>query len=167
MIIRKGGVSLESLTHVIAEVGLEAQVAITQLGKKHTKKESEKLEAPGQFLRHYSPDINSFLYQGELTREELVLSKAILIDFGSILADQRDKVKHYIDLSPTGDLLEAINKVYDALRWAETNEDADFILMIDILHMRDQGKLDSNCKGIEHIEALFDKLFRAASGKNA
>ena len=96
-----------------------------------------------------------------------MLSKAILIDFGSILANQRDKVKHYIDLSPTGDLLEAINKVYDALRWAETNEDAEFILMIDILHMRDQGKLDSNCKGIEHIEALFDKLFRAASGKNA
>ena len=32
VIIRKGGVSLESLTHVIAEVGLEKSVAITQLG---------------------------------------------------------------------------------------------------------------------------------------
>jgi len=47
VIIRKGGVSLDSLKHVIAEVGLETSVAITQLGSKHSKKESEKLEAPG------------------------------------------------------------------------------------------------------------------------
>ena len=95
------------------------------------------------------------------------LSQAILIDFGSIFADKRDKVKHYVDLSPEGDLLEAINRVYDELRWAETNKDAEFILMTDILYMRDQGKLDKSCKGIEHIDALFDRLFRAASGKNA
>ena len=95
------------------------------------------------------------------------LSQAILIDFGSIFADKRDKVKHYVDLSPEGDLLEAINRVYDELRWAETNKDAEFILMTDILCMRDQGKLDKSCKGIEHIDALFDRLFRAASGKNA
>ena len=167
MIIRKGGVSLESLQHVIAELSLETQVAISQLGKKHAKKETEQLQAPGQFLRHYSPDINSFLYQGEITRDELVLDKAILIDFGSTFAEQRLNVKHYMDLSPTGDLFEAINKVYDALRWAETNEDAEFVLMTDILHIRDQGKLDSDCKGMEHIDALFDRLYRAASGKNA
>ena len=70
-------------------------------------------------------------------------------------------------MSPNGDLLEAISKVYDALRWAETNDDAEFVLMTDILHMRDQGLLDSNCKGMEHIDALYDRLFRAASGKNA
>jgi len=70
-------------------------------------------------------------------------------------------------LSPSGDFYEAINKIYDALRWAETNADAEFVLMTDILNMRDQGKIDSTCKGIEHIDALFDRLFRAASGKNA
>ena len=53
------------------------------------------------------------------------------------------------------------------MRWAETNKDAEFILMTDILHMRDKGKLDKGCKGIEHIDALFDRLFRAASGKVA
>jgi len=68
-----------------------------------------------------------------------------------------------MDLSPTGDVYEAINKVYDALRWAETNE-AEFVLMTDIVHVRDQGLLDSRCKGTEHIDALFDRLFRAASG---
>lgn len=40
MIIRKGGVSLESLKQAIAEIGLETQVAITQLGSKHKKEES-------------------------------------------------------------------------------------------------------------------------------
>ena len=76
-------------------------------------------------------------------------------------------MKHYVDLSPGGDLLEAINRVYDELRWAETNKDAEFILMTDILHMRDKGKLDKGCQGIEHIDALFDRLYRAASGKVA
>ena len=32
VIIRKGGVSVESLRHMLAEIGLETSVAITQLG---------------------------------------------------------------------------------------------------------------------------------------
>ena len=47
VIIRKGGVSINSLQHVIADVGLDTKVAITQLGQKHAKKETDKLEAPG------------------------------------------------------------------------------------------------------------------------
>jgi len=86
VIIRKGGVSIENLKQVIVEEGLEAQVAITTLGQRQFKKETENLEAPGQFLRHYSPDIVSYLYKGEITREELALENAILLDFGAIFA---------------------------------------------------------------------------------
>ena len=82
-------------------------------------------------------------------------------------ADQRDKVKNYVDLSPSGNLFEAINRVYDELRWAETNKDAEFILMTNVIYVKNQGKLDANCKGIEHIDALYDRLFRAASGQKA
>lgn len=82
--------SIDSLQKVIAEIGLGDSVAVTQLGKKHAKKETERIEAPGQFLRHYSPNISSFLYQGELTREELVLENAIILDFGKMFADKQD-----------------------------------------------------------------------------
>ena len=74
VIIRKGGVSIENLKSQIKDIGLESQVKITQLGSKHSKKETENLEAPGQFLRHYSPDIVSYLYQGSLSFKELDLS---------------------------------------------------------------------------------------------
>jgi len=48
VVIRKGGVSFESLSHVISEIGLETSVAITQLGQKHeTSNESIYQEAPG------------------------------------------------------------------------------------------------------------------------
>mmetsp|Transcript_20727 Transcript_20727/g.27975 ORF Transcript_20727/g.27975 Transcript_20727/m.27975 type:complete len:146 (+) Transcript_20727:520-957(+) len=65
LIIRKGGVSLPNLQQVIAELGLSERASIEQLRRDHSKPETENLEAPGQFLRHYSPDISSYLYRGE------------------------------------------------------------------------------------------------------
>lgn len=35
-----------------------------------TKKESEDQQAPGQFLRHYAPDIESYLYSEKGAEEE-------------------------------------------------------------------------------------------------
>lgn len=93
------------------------------------------MEAPGQFLRHYSPNIVSYLYRDQT---ELDISKAILLDFGQIHAGIKTQVKHYFDLSEQADFLEAIHKVYDGLRWAETNTDADFVLITDIVHFRDR-----------------------------
>jgi len=43
-----------------------------------------------------------------------------MLDFGKIFLSMRDKVKYYCDLSPEGDYIEAINVIYDKLRWAET-----------------------------------------------
>ena len=48
-------------------------------------------------------------------------------------AEHKDEVKHYTDLSESGDILEAINHVYDVLRWAETKQDAQTVLITDIL----------------------------------
>jgi len=80
-----------------------------------------------------------------------------------------------MDLSPSADYFEAISKVYDALRWAETNTDAECVLITDILALKDTaalavnetGRGEDKSKGREHLEALFDRLFRAASGKSA
>ena len=83
LIIRKGGVSMQSLQQVIADLGLADRTEIEQLVREHSKPETENLEAPGQFLRHYSPDIVSYLYRDTTEKD---LSKAILLDFGQIHA---------------------------------------------------------------------------------
>ena len=112
------------------------------------------MEAPGQFLRHYSPDIDSFLYKGE----ELHTKDVVLLDFGGALKHKKDEVKHYRDLSEAGDVLEAIHNIYDYLRWAETLDDVSACL---ITHLID---IQIEVKNSEHLDGLFDRVFRATSG---
>jgi hypothetical protein len=69
-------------------------------------------------------------------------------------------VKYYEDLSVGGNFLEAVNRIYDVLRWAETKQDCTHVLIIDLV------KLFPNSDS-EHLPALYDRLFRAASGKAA
>jgi len=92
----------------------------------------------------------------------------VFLDFGKTFAHLKNDVKHYLDLSPNGDFLEAINKVYDTLRWAETKQDASCVLIINLLHLSESQTFDSRAHtGAEHMEALFDRLFRATSGQCA
>ena len=114
-------------------------------------------------MRHYSPDIVSFLFQGETQKE---IGRAIVLDFGQVHASLKTQAKHYFDLSEEGNILEAIHKVYDALRWAETNTDAEYVLITDIVHFRDRFTEEGNA-GVEHLDALYDRLFRATSGQSA
>lgn len=67
LILRRGGVSAQSLQAHVDQSDALKKYKITISAKKHNefKKETEKLEGPGQFLRHYAPDIDSFLFRGE------------------------------------------------------------------------------------------------------
>jgi hypothetical protein len=89
------------------------------------------------------------------------MAEAVLIDFAGTFASQQPNMMYYYDLSPEGNILEAISRVYDVLRWAETKADAKCVLIINLMHFEFKGT------GGEHIEALFDRLFRATSGNNA
>ena len=113
-------------------------------------------------MRHYSPDITSYLFRGQTDKD---IGKSIFLDFGKTHAELKEVAKHYYDLSEESDFLVAIHRVYDALRWAETNTDAEYVLITDIAHYKDRYNKDSN--GFEHLEALFDRLFRATSGQQA
>lgn len=62
IVIRKGGVSMQNLEDKLSQ--LTHKFTVTHLGQK-SKSESTKCEAPGQFLRHYSPDIVSYLFDGD------------------------------------------------------------------------------------------------------
>lgn len=63
------------------------------------------------------------------------LGESVLLDFGNLFGHLRDKVKYYLDLSHKGDYLEAINSLYDALRWAETKEDANFVIITNFIEL--------------------------------
>ena len=47
-----------------------------------------------------------------------------MLDFGGFFSSLKDNVKFYRDLSTSGDYVEAIGRIYDDLRWAETKQDA-------------------------------------------
>ncbi len=119
LVLRRGGVSEQSLQGALKELGLESQATLSAVAHKHHKEEHENLEAPGQFLRHYSPDIDSYLFTGRVP-DSLKLSETVMLDFAGLFKDFRDKVKYYRDLSSKGDYVEAIGRIYDDLRWAET-----------------------------------------------
>ena len=61
-ILRKGGVSEKALQETID--GADLGISATLSSKKHKdfKPETENLEGPGQFLRHYAPNIDTFLF---------------------------------------------------------------------------------------------------------
>jgi len=113
-------------------------------------------------LRHYAPNIDSFLFSGQLTDEKLAFESSVLIDYGGIFADLKENVKHYIDMSPSGSFLEAVNSLYDVLRWSETREDAKSVLIAHVLEVA-----QAEGEGLEHRDALFDRIYRATSGKKA
>jgi hypothetical protein len=48
------------------------------------------------------------------------------------------------------------------LRWAETKEDAKFVIITNFFYLDEKIE---NKTGIEHRAALFDRVFRATSGK--
>lgn len=129
LILRRGGVSEQSLHQTLTELGLTEKVLLSAVAHKHHKPEEENLEAPGQFLRHYSPDIDSFLFTGKVP-DDFDISTVVMLDFGGIFAKEyQSLVKYYRDLSSKGDYLEAIARIYDDLRWAETKQDAKCVLI--------------------------------------
>lgn len=73
------------------------------------------------------------------------------------MSNLESEAMHYIDMSPHGNYLEAINNIYDVLRWSETKEDAKSVLIC--------STMDNGGDGQEHKDALFDRIFRATSGK--
>ena len=75
------------------------------------------------------------MYRGQTEKE---ISKAIVLDFGKVHEHLREEAKHYYDLSEKSDFLQAIHRVYDSLRWAETNTDAEYVLITDIAHYKDR-----------------------------
>jgi hypothetical protein len=104
------------------------------------------------------------LFSGKFETEGFSLEESVLIDYNGMLSSLKNDAKHYIDMSPRGNYIEAINNIYDVLRWAETKSDAKTVLITHML-LLDVNYEDQ--EGAEHRDALFDRVFRATSGRLA
>eukprot|EP00826_Nyctotherus_ovalis_P020272 TRINITY_DN1634_c0_g2_i6.p2 TRINITY_DN1634_c0_g2~~TRINITY_DN1634_c0_g2_i6.p2 ORF type:complete len:373 (-),score=97.25 TRINITY_DN1634_c0_g2_i6:1670-2788(-) len=169
-IFRKGGVSEESLNETIggSELGkrtsirVEArqQIAPNMSTKEALAEDAKPKEAPGMMLKHYSPRIDTFIIKCK--PEKGLLKDAALIDFARIHEHTKDEVKWYKDLSEKGDVKEAIGNIYEYLRQAEASPGIKQILLIN---MNSQEVISKITLFKEHLDALYDRMLRAAAGR--
>jgi len=148
MILRKGGVSRSALTQALVDFNVDV------LDKEQFLEEHCGAEAPGQLIKHYSPAIDAFILSDSKGSEEVCsLEQVVIIDFQGRLSDY--ECIHRKDLSPEGKVTEAINNLYETLRWSE-DKGAKCVLLPDLSKETD-----------EFTPALFDRVFRATSGRRA
>ena len=150
-IMRRGGISEQQLQAKFPDVTIEA------IAKNSTAKETEATVAPGQAVKHYSPADKDTYLLSEIQTEGVdtsAIGDVIIIDFNGL--QSRTPHSAYMDLSEDGDIEEAAKNLYMALRWTETQQGSCVLLP-------DLSKFPEN----EHTDAIADRLFRAASGRNA
>lgn len=123
-------------------------------------------ESPGQNLTHYSPWIETHLLindQKNISSEFPIqslqkislreLERATILDFGKKFAHLKQDVLHYADLSETGNYTEAAHNLFHMLRESEKIQNANAIFLTQFSPNSEIGI------------ALFDRIYRSASGK--
>lgn len=167
-ILRHGAVSAMEILDCLVEKGLGDDFEVVE--KMQATGESVSHVAPGQTIRHYSPNIPSFLISHERyssksdvfwndEEEKNYLQSAVVIDFAGRLSPLKDIALAYRDLSADGNASVAAASVFDTLRWSETVKGVQRVYFPEIVI--DETKVG---KGEALVLAVKDKLTRAASG---
>ena len=155
-VYRLGAISLSNIKEILTENNYHS-VEI-EIINNHVKKEKEEIKdqvSPGQFLRHYSPNIpTKIISNSGLTKLNLDnIDKCIIIDYGGYLQNLNTKVLKYFDLSQTKNLHEASLHLFNILRMSEKIVNGKEILITDVrIYNQD------NC------DALYDRIYRASEG---
>jgi len=164
-ILRPGAISSLQLNNVLNENKVNIKVNLVKREVKIINEDQElstNLDSPGQLLTHYSPNIESFIIKNNELKlnkniplfSKNLLSKSVLIDFNSKNLKFKELSLCYLDLSDSGDSKEASKNLFHFLRKAEIIENAEFILLPDL-----------NYENNENLSAIFDRIYRATSGK--
>jgi L-threonylcarbamoyladenylate synthase len=153
--------------------------------------DNEAAVAPGQMIKHYAPDIPTYIVtaassasgagvvafrlagqgdQGDTSSSpaDISVNKAFIIDFGGQLKRFKDTCSAYVDLSPTAVAEEACNRIFEVLRMTEDPS-------LSLPHSSKGGSgegvklvllpdLRGAAERNEMVRALWERLHRAASG---
>ena len=124
-------------------------------------------DAPGQFLKHYSPKLETYLYSGDDIKEYLeeikLNDKIVFIDYKEIMKSKfigkkGIKENNFLELSKEGDAIKVMQNFYNYLHLAENMEGMQYIIIIDLeKYMNDNS----------HKLTLLDRMWKAASFKKA
>jgi len=154
-ILRKGGVSEDGLRKALAEGGVQA--VVTAVSREHHVAEGEQAEGPGQLLKHYSPAVDAYIAVTNKLQNTPIchLSHSVILDFHSLMASLDSPNRR--NLSESGDIAEAINNLYAALRWTEELSGVLCVLLPDL----------RTVPQTEFVASLWDRIYRAAAGREA
>ena len=124
-------------------------------------------DAPGQFLKHYSPKLETYLYSGDDIKEYLeeikLNDKIVFIDYKEIMKSKfigkkGIKENNFLELSKEGDATKVMQNFYNYLHLDEKMEGMQYIIIIDLeKYMNDNS----------HKLTLLDRMWKAASFKKA
>ena len=151
---KKVKITTKDLKKIHEEKGNDNSVTINQ-------------DAPGQFLKHYSPKLETYLYSGDDIQDYLaqieINDKMVFIDYKEIMKNKylgKNGIneKNFLELSREGDADIAMKHFYDYLHEAEKYPDMKYIIIIDL-----EKYMDDN----SHKLTLLDRMWKAASFKKA
>ena len=183
LIFRLGAVSPDQIKEVLEQENNFKDYTIECLAKKIkvSTEELKKIEnekkgdnsvtinqdAPGQFLKHYSPKLETYLYSGDDIKDYMVEievnDKIVFIDYKEIMrkkyfGKKGIKENNFLELSKEGDVKIAMKNFYNYLHEAEKIPDMKYIIIIDLeKYMNDNS----------HKLTLLDRMWKAASFKKA
>lgn len=165
-ILRHGAISPKDIENCLTRAGLGNDFKV-QICVRTTGEEVHNV-APGQTIKHYSPDVPSYIIsqrkvqmQSLDKKEREILSKSVLLDFGQRLNWIKGSCLAYRDLSSAGSSSEAAMQVFDSLRWAELVVGAERVFFPELIVADDDGETITDDA---LILAIKDRLTRAASG---
>jgi L-threonylcarbamoyladenylate synthase len=156
-VLRRGAISIQALREVLEKSGLRTCVRIQERVVVAT---TEAMASPGQLLIHYAPSLPAFLIskgpsQNKIS-ETFLLENCALVDIGQQFLEFSGISGKYVDLSVSGSVNEACEKIFSVLRILEKLDGIKAILLPDLSNLEDEMAL-----------ALADRLNRAAAFKKA
>ena len=157
-LLRPGAISSIEIQNSLKENSID--VFVKHKKRELNEKNMSEIESSGQLLTHYSPLLESFILSEFCTEkcntnaDENFLVQSVLIDFNSKYKNIKKKVLCYFNLSTKNSYEEASFNLFSILRKAEAVSGAKYILLPDLSGVKD-----------EMGGAVFDRIYRAASGK--
>ena len=145
-------VSTEELKKIKEEKGEDKSITINQ-------------SAPGQFLKHYSPKLETYLYSGDDIKDYFdeieINNKMVFIDYKEImkkkfLGKKGINENNFLELSKEGDSTIAMKNFYNYLHEAENFSNMKYIIIIDLEKFMHENS---------HKLTLLDRMWKAASFK--
>ena len=151
---KKNKISTEELKKIHEKQGNDNSVTINQ-------------DAPGQFLKHYSPKLETYLYDGDDVKDYIkeiqINNKIVFIDYKEImkkkfLGKKGINENNFLELSKEGDANIVMKNFYNYLHEAEKLTEMKYIIIIDLEKYMDENS---------HKLTLLDRMWKAASFKKA